>query len=197
MYDYRRMTLSERQAIVEYRRVRGFPLHKPPHLNLGPGWYFITAATFEHHPHFADPRELTALERRLLEALRSAELPCAAWVVLPNHYHALVEAPKLSVVGGAVGSVHGRSGRYANVRDGTPGRQVWYKLSDRKVRSERHFWACLHYVLYNPVKHGYVNEMADWAWSSYPDIVAQNGKEWVEDLARKYPLGDFGDGWDL
>src|SRR5438445_4965407 len=106
MYDYRRMSPAEREAIVAHRRGRGFPLHKPPHLHLGAGWYFITAATFEHQPHFAAPLELTALERRLLESFQTEKLPCAAWVVLPNHYHALVEAPEASVVGKALGPVH-------------------------------------------------------------------------------------------
>src|SRR5436309_1411691 len=76
MYDYRRMTPAERAAVVEMRRSRGFPLHKPPHPEQGAGWYFITAATFEHRRHFATPPELTALERRLLEALAASELPC-------------------------------------------------------------------------------------------------------------------------
>jgi putative transposase len=197
MYDYRRMTPDQREAIVAHRQARGFPLHKPPHLRLGEGWYFITAATLEHRTHFAAPLELTALERRLLEAFQAVKLPCAGWVVLPNHYHALVEAPELSIVGKALGPVHGRSSRYANQRDQTPGRRVWYKFTDRKVRSERHFWACLHYSLYNPVKHEYVEQMAEWPWSSYAELVARHGTEWVEDLAREYPLGDFGKGWDV
>jgi putative transposase len=197
MYDYRRMTPAERQAAVAHRRARGFPLHKPPHLRLGEGWYFITAATFEHRPHFTAPLELTALEQRLLEAFQTARLPCAAWVVLPNHYHVLMEAPEISVVGKALGSVHGRSGYYANKRDKTPGRQVWYKFNDRKVRSDRHFWACLHYIIYNPVKHGYVKDMGEWAWSSYVELVERHGMDWVKDLSREYPLKDFGEGWDV
>src|SRR5262249_42916242 len=103
----------------------------------------------------------------------------------------------LSAVGKALGPVHGRSSHYANQRDRTPGRQVWDKFSDRKVRSERHFWACLHYLIDNPVKHGYVKEMDGWPWSCYSDLLARNGKEWIEDLGREYPVGDFGAGWDL
>src|SRR4051794_39340463 len=109
MYDYRRLSPAERDAVVEQRRSCGFPLHKPPHPDQGAGWYFITAATFEHRRHFATPPELTALERRLLEALAAAELPCGGWVVLPNHYHVLLRAATLAAVGKALGPVHGRS----------------------------------------------------------------------------------------
>ena len=196
MYDYRRMTPEERRSIIDLRRSRGFPLHKPPHPEQGRGWYLITAATFEHRRHFTAPAELTALQLRLLQALQSASLPCAGWVVLANHYHALVQALTVGDVGRALGPVHGRSARYANQRDGTPGRQVWYKLSDRKVRSERHFWTCLHYIIANPVKHRYATEPTDWPWSCAHELAVTHGQEWINDLRREHALRDFGRGWD-
>ena len=197
MYDYRRTTPEERAEVVEQRRVRGFPLHKPPHLAQGEGWYLITAATYEHRPHFTAPDELRGLETRLLESFAGADLPCAGWVVLPNHYHALLYAPDLARVGAAVGPVHGRSSRYANGRDATPGRKVWYKFSDRKMRSERHFWATLHYIAYNPVKHGYVDDLEAWPWSCTHELVAEHGPDWLPGLAASYPLADYGDKWDV
>jgi putative transposase len=197
MYDYRRMTREERIATVEHRRTRGFPLHKPPHFVQERGWYLVTAATYEHRPHFGAPNELRALELRLLEALAEYEVPCAGWVVLPNHYHALIETGDLTRVGTALGTVHGRSARYANKRDNTPGRQVWYNFTDRRMRSGHHFWASLHYIAYNPVKHGYVDEFDAWPWSCVHELRAGHGSDWVRDLIEGYPLGGYGDGWDL
>ena len=194
MYDYRRMSAQQRLAVVEQRRAMGFPWHKPPHPAQGAGWYFITAATFEHRPHFRTPEELTALETRLMEALAGFSL--GGWVVMPNHYHALVNVPDLALLGKALGSVHGRSARYANRRDKSPKRQVWYRFSDRKVRSEGHYWACLHYIVVNPVKHGYVPATGLWPWSCYHHLLSENGPDWIEDLVRSYPLGDFGATWD-
>ena len=143
MYDYRRMTERQREQIVENRRAHGYPLHKPPHHQLGEGWYFISAACFEHKHHFSSAAELTALTNRLLEALVRASLLLAGWVVMPNHYHLLVKVLKLCELGNALGKVHGRSAHYVNQRDETPGQQVWYKYSDRKIRSERHWYTCL------------------------------------------------------
>ncbi len=196
MYDYRKMTPDERLAVVEQRRSRGYPLHKPPHLLRVEGWYLITAATYEHRPHFPAPEELLELESRLLEALAEAGLPCAGWVILPNHYHALVRTDTLGSVGRALGPVHGRSSRYANLRDRTPGRQVWYKFSDRLIRSERHFWASLHYIAQNPVKHQYVEAAEDWPWSCIHDTITERGRDWWATLVTEYPLGEFGDKWD-
>jgi putative transposase len=196
MYDYRRMTAEQKQGVVEARRARGFPLHKPPHLTLGEGWYLISAATYEHRQHFRTPAELSALGQRVMETLAQVRSRPAGWVVMPNHYHVLLHAAELPNLGRALGAVHGRSARYANQRDGTPGRQVWYKYSDRSVRSERHFWTCLHYIIANPVKHGYAKTVADWPWSCVHELVVQRGSTWVEDLQRDYPLRDFGRGWD-
>ena len=196
MYAYRRMTPEQQKATVEVRRRRGFPLHKPPHPDLGRGWYFITAATFEHRQIFTAPRELTALELRILEAVRDGGLACAGWVVMPNHYHILLEAENTAKVGKVVGPVHGRSSRYANIRDDATGRQVWYKFTDRKIRSERHFWTCLHYIIMNPVKHRFAARAEEWSWSCFHELRAAHGAPWIEDLQREYPLREFGHGWD-
>lgn len=196
MYDYRKMSPEERTAVVAERRSRGYPLHKPPHLEQGDGWYLISAATYEHVPHFTVANELTALTRRLLESFAEAELPCAGWVVLPNHYHALIQSDSVAKIGRAIGPVHGRSSRYANRRDEKPGRQVWFNFSDRKIRSERHYWATLHYIVRNPVKHGYVENADEWAWSCIHELLVTHGPEWLETLVSAYPLGEYGDKWD-
>jgi putative transposase len=219
------MSIEERKAVVDYRKSRGYPLHKPPHLKLpvrsNPiygvdyagepphkagyyehyeqderSWYLISAATFEHQPYFSHPKELTALEKRLLEGFDHNSIPYAAWVVQPNHYHILACPDSLKTVGYLLGYVHGKSSHYANTRDKTRGRRVWYKYSDRAIRSERHFWTTINYIHYNPVKHGYVKKMEDWIWSSVSHYIETEGCEWIEGLNNKYPLYDFGKGWD-
>lgn len=196
MYEYRHMTPQQRQEIVRSRLQRGYPAHAPPHPDLGTGWFFITAATYEHRPQFQEPLELVALERQLLEALNQGCEQHAGWVVMPTHYHALVEVNDMRGLGKALGQAHGRSSYYANCRDGFPGRQVWYKFSDRKIRSERHYWTCLHYIIYNPVKHGFCDEFQNWPWSCLHWYLEQKGEEWIRILREEYPLLDFGRGWD-
>ena len=198
MYEYRHLTPEQRVEVVAHRGSRGFPWHKPPHPDLGNGWYFITGTCFEHKLQFREPNELTALQRRLFEAIAEAHCECGGWVVLPNHYHLLVKLTDINLAGfgRAIGQVHGRSGLYANRRDLTPKRQVWFKFSDRKIRSERHYWASLHYLIMNPVKHGYVDDPLDWPWSAVHELIAEHGPSWLDSLKRDYPLTTFGDGWD-
>ncbi len=196
MYDCRRWSNEQRRQVVQTRHDRGFPLHRPPHLDGGRGWHLITAATFEHKHHFREANELTALTLRLLDEISTGGFPISGWVVLPNHYHLLVQLDHPKVIASYLGRVHGRSSRYANLRDGSPGRQVWYRFSDRKIRSERHFWTCLHYIMINPVKHRHAEEMSQWPWSCFHEVLKENGQPWIDDLQREYPLLDFGKGWD-
>ncbi|NNJ25194.1 REP-associated tyrosine transposase [Alienimonas chondri] len=158
--------IERNDALIAERVRRGLPWHAPPHPDCEGGWFLITAACYRHRRHFSAPAELTALTRRLQEAVANAGWNCGGWVVLTNHYHLMVNVPSLEPVGAALGRVHGRSARYANERDGTPGRRVWYRYCDRRIRSERHFATCLHYLFLNPVKHRYVDDPQEWRWSS-------------------------------
>ncbi|MFM9965822.1 MAG: REP-associated tyrosine transposase [Planctomycetaceae bacterium] len=198
MYDYRQLTPEQRVEVVAHRISRSFPWHKPPHPDFGNGWYFITGTCYEHKHHFREPSELTEIQHRLFEAIAESHCECGGWVVLPNHYHLLVKLTDINLAGfgRAIGKVHGRSGLYANRRDNTPKRQVWFKYSDRKIRSERHYWACLHYLIMNPVKHGHADDPLDWPWSAVHELVAEHGPDWLDSLRRDYPLTTFGDGWD-
>jgi putative transposase len=196
MYRYRRMNREQRKAIVAARRDKCFPLHKPAHSGQDPGWYFITAACYEHRHHFQAPQELTALSQRLLEGFQNAELPVGGWVVMPNHYHLLVDVAVVKQVGSIVGPIHGKSARYANKRDRASGRRVWFKYADRKVRSDRHYWTCIHYMITNPVKHRFCETPNEWPWSCYHELIAEHGDEWIDSLKRDFPLLNFGSTWD-
>jgi putative transposase len=52
------------------------------------------------------------------------------------------------------------------------------------------------YIHNNPVKHGYVNEMGDWDYSSYQYYLEKYGKEWMADVLAQYPVIDFTDSGD-
>jgi len=192
MYDYRKMTDDEKRQVLDFRKQRKYPFHRPPHLNLGKGVYLITAATFDHIRHFNEPDELSILESRIIEALTTACISCYNWVIQPNHYHLLLNLENPKDFGNIIAPVHRKSALYCNKRDGVFKRKVWYKYADRKMRSERHFWTTVSYILFNPVKHGFADDPEDWLWSNYEDLT----KEQFKKIKNEYPLKDYGKGWD-
>jgi len=133
---------------------------------------------------------------RLRQAVRitKAERPfdIDAWVVLPDHIHAVWTLPKgdtdFSTRWGAIKarfSMSARragftppprlpivtSGRYAGVNPGL--RQdkgevaIWQRrFWEHHIRDEADYWAHVRYCWMNPVKHGFVTRPEAWQYSS-------------------------------
>jgi putative transposase len=196
MYRYRGLSDSERREVLQHRRQTGQPLHSPPHEYEGQGWFFITAATFEHRPLFREETDREWLLRDLFLELEQAQLDCAAWVVLPNHYHLLLRCESLRQVATALGRVHGRTSREINLRMRTTGARRWYRFSDRMIRGDRHYFTSLNYIHFNPVKHGYVESPEEWASTSLHWYVEHWGHDAVEACWASYPVLAYGAGWD-
>jgi putative transposase len=119
-----------------------------------------------------------------------------AWCVLPNHYHALVEAPEILKLLHELGRFHGRTSHGWNGEEGCRGRQVFDRCTERFMRSESHFFATVNYVHNNPVHHGYARLWTEWRWSSAAEYLEQTGRKEAERVWKEYPIRDYGKKWD-
>lgn len=196
MYEYRGLTPQQRAELVRQRLARGFPSHSPPHPVRKHPYYLVTAACYEHVCHMVLPDRRRLILDALSEHLTTHRMAILAWVVLPNHYHVLAHVPDFDALGGTLRRVHGPTSRQWNLEDATPGRKVWYLFTDRAVRSERHYYTTLNYIHYNPIKHRWAHSPYDWAESSVHWYLEQFGREWLRDLWTRYPIRDYGRGWD-
>ena len=80
---------------------------------------------------------------------------------MPNHYHLLICTKSFRKIPMIFKRLHGKTSHDWNQEDNKRGRKVWFKYSDRKIRTEDHFYAALNYIHHNPVKHGYVDAPGD------------------------------------
>jgi putative transposase len=119
-----------------------------------------------------------------------------AWCLLPNHYHALVQAPNILRLLHQLGRLHGRTSFVWNGEERCRGRKVFFRAVERAMQTERHYWVTLNYVHHNPVHHRYVKRWDEWPWSSAADFLAQTAPDESERIWRDYPLRDYGKGWD-
>ncbi len=195
-YEYRTLTARERLELVQQRLAQGYPPHSSPHPVRDQEFYLLTAACYDHvcHMHSQDRRRQVL--DLLFESLITAGVETRAWVVQPNHYHLLALAPDFAVLGQVFRSVHGPTARQWNVEDQTLGRKMWYRYTDRAIRSERHYFTTLNYIHYNPVKHRWAKSPYEWPESSVHWYLEHYGREWLRDLWAKYPVRDYGSGWD-
>lgn len=197
-YIWRELNDKQRRSLMAWRVERGYPWHSPPHRpNFGHLRFLITAACYMHHHHIGrSPERMEQFTCELLAVLREQARQTFAWVVLPNHYHALVEVPDIRQLLHALGKLHGRSSYTWNGEENTRGRQVFYRAADRAMRSDRHYFATLNYVHHNPVRHGYAKLWTDWPWSSAGEYLSAQEADVAKRIWHEYPLNDYGDGWD-
>jgi len=199
MYNWRKMTEEERTQILKLRQARHLPWHSPPHWKQeGERQYLISAACYEHMPIIGkNPERMTKCEEEVLRICRDFCIEIHAWCILPNHYHVLIRTGRISELLFELGQFHGRSSFEWNGEDNRRGRKVWFNCFERRIRSERHFWASLNYVHHNPVHHGYVERWQDWPWSSAAEFLRQVGRDRAIEIWKEYPLLDYGKKWDL
>ena len=200
MYKWRKMSDEERKEELAFRKDSAYPPHSPPH-SKEEGWnrYHLTAAIFEHESVIGKSDErMSAFSSELCAALSvDGNTAIYAWCVLPNHWHALVGCGELKDLMEHVRLLHGRSSHLWNGEDDARGRKCWHCTADRRIRSDRHFYAVRNYIHNNPVKHGYVKKWREWEFSSAADYLDEVGDEEAARLWREYPVLDMGEKWDL
>ncbi|MGK5094311.1 transposase [Deltaproteobacteria bacterium TL4] len=199
MYDWRKMSEIERQEILTLRQKKEVPWHSPPHWKQeGEMTFIITASCYEHSPIIGKNRHrMLECESSVLQVSHSWSSKVFAWCILPNHYHLLVQTGQIKKLLGELGQFHGRSSFRWNGEDAQRGRKVWYRSTDRFIRSDDHFFATLNYVNHNAVKHGYVAKWQDWPFSSAKSFLEEIGHAKAEEIWRSYPVLGYGEKWDI
>ena len=150
--------------------------------------YFITAKTLYGEPILADEKRRAEVVSSLRFATAQRGWVLITWVVLNNHYHCIARAPSegAASLSGLLRSLHGYTSRKWNPEDNTAGRQVWYEYWDVCLTSLGSFYARLNYIHYNPVKHGYCSDPADYPYSSYTHWLGEDPVG-IAEIEAAYP----------
>ncbi|MFT5082419.1 MAG: putative transposase [Lentisphaeria bacterium] len=155
------------------------------------GTYFFTVNLLERHKSLlVDYIEALREAVRWVKVRRPFDID--AWVVLPDHMHAVWTLPE----GDADYSSRWREvkKRFAKVIPKTEGlsaarkakgeRGVWQRrFWEHTVRDEKDYQYHVDYVHLNPMKHGLVNRVHDWPYSSFHRAVQAGvyDKNWCGD----------------
>jgi len=104
--------------------------------------------------------------RALHRAHQRSLFSLIAWVVLPDHFHAVLYAPN-GDTSRIVQQVKQSFSRQHRSLTGTGG-PVWqHRYWDHIIRSEEDMKRHIDYIHYNPVKHGLVLSPGAWALTSF------------------------------
>ncbi len=197
MYNWRKMTESQRSDVMARRRQNRYPWHSPPHRGSESSQYFVTVACYEHLAIIGESAErLAEFEESLPALLEDLTTSIYAWAILPNHYHVLIKTVTILDVLREIGRHHGRTSYKWNGEDNARGRKVWCNALETAIKSERHFWATMNYIHNNPVHHKYVTRWQDWPFCSATLYLEAVGRDEARRRWTGYPVLDLGKAWD-
>jgi len=166
--------------------------HAPSHLFVPGATYFVTSATYNKVPIFNTVDRLDYLQSVIFEQVQLYDWRLEAWAVMANHYHFVARAPgDAKNLGKMLGNIHSLTARNANIWDQTEGRQVWHQYWDTCLTYLRSYYARIHYVIENPVKHRLVDRAENYRWSS-ACWFATHGKPGYRRTVLSFPCDKLG-----
>jgi putative transposase len=154
----------------------------------------ITASTLNQAAVPSGTRVKSLLRNELQKLLLKFNMKLRAPVILDNHYHLLLKTDQGGNLGSSFARLHSSTSRQINLWHESPGRQVWRNHRDTCIREEPGLWKRFNYIHQNPVKHGYVQRMEEWAFSGYRFYLRTKGRERLADCKARYPVVDRLDG---
>lgn len=159
--------------------------YTPAHLYLDNTPYFITSAIYQKRSLLAD----TIIKQHLLETIQNCfhekHWTLNDWVILDNHYHLLAMSAKGSDLSAIFRKIHTLSGRFIRTR-GPCSSPVWWNFWDYCPRDEQDYLTRLNYLLINPVKHGYCDNLYDYPFSSFHQRFEQSGRKALAKQFREH-----------
>ena len=135
------------------------------------------------------------------EVRRRSRFQIDAWVVLPNHMHALWTLPEgdadfpgrwRDIKTAFAKSLPATEHRSATmIRRGERG--IWQRRYwEHTIRDERDYAVHMDYIHFNPVKHGLAHVPADWPFSSFRRCVAKGlyQEDWISNNTEPAETGE-------
>ena len=128
--------------------------------------YLVTFATDQRHPWFADARLAEVALSALLDSRSWRNSTLLAWVLMPDHWHGLIELDEYDCLPALVRQIKCNSSRRVRAALGAvvPA-AVWAKAyHDRALRREEALLAAARYVVMNPVRAGLVQKVREYPY---------------------------------
>jgi REP-associated tyrosine transposase len=149
---------------------------------------FITQVVQNREPVFREINHLSLLLEILHNVKELHPFVTLGYVFLFDHFHIIIQPSGESNFSDIMHSLKPNFTReYKNLL-GIPSSlpiKFWQKrFWDHVIRNDKDFENHLHYIHFNPVKHGYVNHPREWKYSSYMEWgergLYPSGLKWEE-----------------
>jgi len=148
------------------------------------GYYFFTVVTHQRRKLFLNPQARRFLHIAIRTTQEKRPFEIIAFCLLPEHLHCVWKLPQgeadFSTRWAAIKANFSKAylpqlGSHCIQRRPNRGEvAVWQKrFWEHQIRDADDLQRHLHYIHYNPVKHGLVAHVREWPWSTYHKYVKQ------------------------
>lgn len=126
------------------------------------GLYLATFTTYDRTRYFADFGAARAASRTLAAPSHWPHARLLAWVLMPDHWHGLIELGERESLSRSVARAKAAACREWRKTHGNE-RRLWAPgFHDHALRSEESLLQCARYIVLNPVRAGLVRRCADY-----------------------------------
>ena len=146
------------------------------------GTYFFTVNLLQRQGNDLLTRHIELLRAVVKSVRQRHPFTIHGWGVLPEHLHCIIELPpddanyasRWRLIKMEFSKALPRTERLSAVRTRRGERGIWQRRYwEHLIRDERDYRAHMDYVHINPVKHGLVESVADWPYSTFHRMVAE------------------------
>jgi putative transposase len=150
------------------------------------GYYFFTVVTYRRMKLFNTELARQCLREAILKTQSQRLYETVVFCLLPDHLHCIWKLPegdadfstRWSSIKGLFSQKYlqlgGRQGKATNSRKRKGEVCIWQRrFWEHQIRDEKDLHRHINYIHYNPVKHGWVQRVEDWPWSTYHRYVKE------------------------
>ena len=134
------------------------------------GTFHVTAHSVWSTTLFFDPLDYAAFSELLARTVKKFRWICRAVVLMPNHYHLLLDVENDMLPAG-MQALNCAYARGFNRRYRLRGHVFAARYDAPRVDTEAYLMRCYRYIARNPVRAGLCKSPLDWPWSSYAGSV--------------------------
>lgn len=124
--------------------------------------YLVTTTTLKRQPFFRDFHAGHATAQAIEDKAVLADAKLLAWVLMPDHFHCLLELGEIRDLSTMMDRIKSASARRANKAIGRQG-ALWDRgFHDHALRKEEDFLETARYIVANPIRAGLVRRVGDY-----------------------------------
>ncbi|MEK6756178.1 MAG: transposase [Bacteroidota bacterium] len=162
---------------------------RPKHFTVEDAFYFITTHCSRGSTPFTAKGASETFLKSLKDKQQEIDFGLLAYVLMPNHYHLLLQLPAKISISKLMNHINGASSRMVNAGLPKPLKHLWQGgFHDVVVESARNFAIKINYIHDNPVRWNLVTNAVDYAYSSARFYLDKLGNPYLDPMS----FDDFG-----